>query len=483
MSNFVKIIFDLFMKKLTLLCFAIIISLTLSAEIQPEMLEAARQGNDVAQCNLGIEYYQEKNYTEAFKWFSKSAKAGNAEARYNLGICYEMGHGTKPDTLEAVICYRSAAESGLDKAQYMLAGCYKDGIGLRKNYEEAQEWYEKAAAQNYGPAQYELAQLTMPFSPERFNLLKQAFENNIKKATFELGQCYFEGTGVDKDEIYGLALMKRAMENNDTRAMVYLGKLYKDGTYVTRNPEKAFQLFTEASKAGDYDGSFWMGYCWEFGIGCQKNEEDAYLLYYQISQLGQKDASQRLKERDLRDREEERRKVEAEKQKKEEEEKNYQAKRRTIITSLANKLSRQSFSKGTKYEYEAANYKTYKEKTTSYISFYVSPLITINEYYAVMELPFPDYNGNTPIKVTQIEAKNFCKKLDRLISNSFRPHLPSTNANIALTAYLHTNNTYEWMHADGYYYYFSYGKAIYRHIRLDAYFRIECDTNSWSLNF
>ena len=43
----------------------------------------------MAQCNLGIMYDQgrgvKQDYVQAFKWFSKAAQQGHANAQYNLG--------------------------------------------------------------------------------------------------------------------------------------------------------------------------------------------------------------------------------------------------------------------------------------------------------------------------------------------------------------------------------------------------------------
>jgi len=44
---------------------------------------------------LGTECMQRGQHKEAFSFFLEAAQAGHSPAIFNLGICYEMGLGTK----------------------------------------------------------------------------------------------------------------------------------------------------------------------------------------------------------------------------------------------------------------------------------------------------------------------------------------------------------------------------------------------------
>ncbi len=98
----------------------------------------------------GQAFYDEKNFTEAIKWFRKAAEQGHAAAQYNLGYCFDNSIGVDRDRAETDKWYRKAAEQGHAKAQYKLAGLYerdfdfslgRDLIAL----EEARKWCHKAA--------------------------------------------------------------------------------------------------------------------------------------------------------------------------------------------------------------------------------------------------------------------------------------------------------------------------------------------------
>ena len=66
---------------------------------------------------IGNDYFNGRNgktkdYTEAVKWYRKSAEKGNANGQFNLGYMYDKGLGVAQDYTEAVRWYRKAAEQG-----------------------------------------------------------------------------------------------------------------------------------------------------------------------------------------------------------------------------------------------------------------------------------------------------------------------------------------------------------------------------------
>ncbi len=117
----------------------------------------AEQGDADAQYNLGVCYDNgqgvDEDDAEAVKWYRKSAEQGHAGAQYNLGWCYDNGKGVDEDDAEAVKWYRKAAEQGDADAQYNLGVCYDNGQGVDEDDAEAVKWYRKAAEQGYAEAQ------------------------------------------------------------------------------------------------------------------------------------------------------------------------------------------------------------------------------------------------------------------------------------------------------------------------------------------
>lgn len=103
----------------------------------------------------GMSAYERDNYSEAVKWFMKSADQGYAEAQNMLGRMSEMGgRGVPKDYSEAMRWYRMAAEQGFATAQKNLGSMYENGKGVSQDYAEAMKWYRKAADQGDDWAQY-----------------------------------------------------------------------------------------------------------------------------------------------------------------------------------------------------------------------------------------------------------------------------------------------------------------------------------------
>ena len=61
-----------------------------------------------------------QDWTEAAKWYRKSADQGNAVAQRILGLMYSTGKGVPRNATEAVKWYRKAAKQGNAGAQKEL---------------------------------------------------------------------------------------------------------------------------------------------------------------------------------------------------------------------------------------------------------------------------------------------------------------------------------------------------------------------------
>ncbi len=88
-----------------------------------------------------------KDFTEAVRWYRKSAEQGNAVAQCHLGKMYEDGQGVSQDYIEAVRWYRKSAEQDNDEGQYDLGRMYRFGKGVALDNSEAIRWFRDSAKQ------------------------------------------------------------------------------------------------------------------------------------------------------------------------------------------------------------------------------------------------------------------------------------------------------------------------------------------------
>ena len=113
---------------------------------QHNLAECYLKGNGVAQ-----------NNEKALEWFSKSAEQGFMRAYTRMGNILE-----KSNPEEAFKYYEKAAKGGEAAGQYNLAMCYVDAIGTASNDEEARKWCKKSANQGYQNAIRQLEEMDNP---------------------------------------------------------------------------------------------------------------------------------------------------------------------------------------------------------------------------------------------------------------------------------------------------------------------------------
>lgn len=124
-----------------------------------KLTELARQGNVEAQYHVGMLLNNgigvSKDPKQAYEWFEKSSRSGDALASYKVG-CYLAGQfgNVVPLNVAMAFDYKlKAAEAGYSLAQHDVAISY-----LRKSeFEKAVQWSKAAAAQGYPMSLYNLS--------------------------------------------------------------------------------------------------------------------------------------------------------------------------------------------------------------------------------------------------------------------------------------------------------------------------------------
>ena len=170
--------------------------------------------------------YNKGNYVQALNAFYVLAKAGDAQAQYNVALIYEHGKGVKKDRAQAMEWYEKAAKSGNGPAAYNLGQiyCNLDNNSTQK-FERAKRWYELAA------------------------------QKGVAQAHNNLAALYLEGKGVEKNKITALEHFKKAAEMGSANAQINLGVLYAWGEDVPNDKMKAYINFKKALKAGKSEAS------------------------------------------------------------------------------------------------------------------------------------------------------------------------------------------------------------------------------------
>ncbi|MDE6001114.1 MAG: SEL1-like repeat protein, partial [Clostridia bacterium] len=307
------------------------------------LTEAAEQGYAKAQCELGTYYCEQKNFTEAVKWFSL-AGSQYAKASSALGKMYLNGSGVKKDLQKAIVLFENAAKCGDPEAYLYLARAYENGEGKENDYAKAIEYYSVAAVLGNEQAR---ERLNTAYYWENENNIKKlkslakkgnayaiyalscfwdasgdelSRERDAKKAAeiwkkqadggkaeaqYLSGLCYLEGTGAEQDAKKALDLFEKAAENGYVHALTEIGDMYKHGNGVEFSDKKGNEYHRKAAELGDLDAMTSLGrtYCEGYGVktdikkgvewlkkAASEGDSDAYtLLAYWLDKLGEKE--------------------------------------------------------------------------------------------------------------------------------------------------------------------------------------------------
>lgn len=176
-------------------------------------------------------YLSSGDIDTAIPILKKAAELGNAEAQYNLGVCFQQGAGVSQDDKIANEWFLKSASQGWKDAQFKLAYSFATGRGVSQDNKKAFQWALKCAEQN---------------DPE---------------CIFNVVSSYMEGFGTEKniDSMMVWANRLGSLENPEnlqlsasiTSARLQLAQMYKDGNYVQKDLVRSYSwllLYNESKR-------------------------------------------------------------------------------------------------------------------------------------------------------------------------------------------------------------------------------------------
>ncbi|MDR3390721.1 MAG: tetratricopeptide repeat protein [Sulfuriferula sp.] len=152
-----------------------------------KLKQGADNGDVESEVLLG-EYFltQKDGKKQAVEWFKKTADQGNWRGQLDLGYCYANGLGIEKDNNQALIWYTKSALQGNLDAQKALGTFYRYVLA---NDKQAIIWLTKAA--DHGGSEHD------------------------DESRILLGDYYYFGDGVGKNEVISYALYDLADDHQD----------------------------------------------------------------------------------------------------------------------------------------------------------------------------------------------------------------------------------------------------------------------------
>lgn len=159
-----------------------------------------------------------------------------------------------------IVSLEKQAFAGVPEAQHDLAAIYTAGRGgVTQNFEKAAAWFREAADQNVGNAAYNLGVLYhqglgVEKDIERaLYWYREAARAGHPEAQYNLGIAYIEGIGTDYNAPVAAAFFESAANQGIVEAAYNLGLIYENGLIGSAKPEDALLWYKIAADGGSTD--------------------------------------------------------------------------------------------------------------------------------------------------------------------------------------------------------------------------------------
>ncbi|MBR1751744.1 MAG: SEL1-like repeat protein, partial [Ruminococcus sp.] len=204
----------------------------------------------------------EQDYTEAFKWFEKSALEGNKFAQFSLANLYYYGNGTDQSYEQAHHWYMAASNQGQPYDAYAIAQMYANGEYVSKDESEADRYYKQALAgflkleaddQANDNLLYKIGRMfklglgTEVDVPKAIDYFKRAADLGNRNARRTMALEYISGENVEQNIDKGIEMLTELADGGDTMSAYKLGKIYLSGDVVFTDLEKAEKYLRQAA--------------------------------------------------------------------------------------------------------------------------------------------------------------------------------------------------------------------------------------------
>lgn len=214
--------------------------------------------------------YALRLYNQAVSYYSQLS---DAESLYLLGMCYVNTQDNR-----AINHLTKAANAGNVDAMYQLGECYQYGTFVTSNEMSAIAWYEKAASNGHQSAKEEAQKLLA---------IKQNRENIVK---WNMG-----GDAAYRSGEYDVAIAwySKSVAKEDQYALLQLAKCYMYKTPI--DSTNAYQTFMRVASQGNAEALYGLGQCYQKGIGVAASDSLACVYYQKAVVAGHTGAGEMIK--------------------------------------------------------------------------------------------------------------------------------------------------------------------------------------------
>ena len=212
------------------------------------------------------------------------------------------GHSVRPvctvgDEPELIDENRANQENSSFETYLKGASAYNNG-----DYVEAVNWFRKAAEQGLATAQYDLGccyynGTGVPRSyREATEWFRKAAEQGHVEAQYNLGICYANEEGVPLSYSKAAEWFRKAAEQGYASAQFNLGTYYYNGTGVPMSHSDAVKWYRKAAEQGFAEAQYNLACCYYNGTGVPRSYSEAVLWLRKAAEQGFSEAQNVLEQ-------------------------------------------------------------------------------------------------------------------------------------------------------------------------------------------
>jgi TPR repeat protein len=217
----------------------------------------------------------------AFLWFNKASALNFAPAQESMAKMIFDGEERIQNDSSAIALLKLAINNGSKTVFDKLGFIYQTAKSKKKNIDSALFWYQKAIAEKNFNAMHNTATIyeSRMFYETMLTNYNEAAQNKVILSDRRLGEIYYKGLGVPKDENKAKMYFEQAYTLGDGGASNFLGIINSKASDF----EKTFAYFMTSSQRGDSYGNYNAAICLSEGIGTEPNATKALELYKSVS--------------------------------------------------------------------------------------------------------------------------------------------------------------------------------------------------------
>lgn len=278
-------------------------------------------GWDTSSVSSADNLYQAENlfnlgkYDESIKMLEKLVQTDNPRACWLLRVILyfvknESDRAYNLGKKSADLGYIIACEIYINNAKINLRTLERlsekgdaiatNTIGTIKESETQVEYYKKAIEQGYFLSEFNLGECYYNGDGVEQDLTlaakwyEKAAERGDKSAQNSIGKCYYFGEGVEENNEKAVYWCKKAAESGIAEACDVLAECYDSGYGVEQDYQKSFELRQKGAELGSVLSIVDLGWHYEHGNGVDQNYQTALKWYKKASELGDATAQRNM---------------------------------------------------------------------------------------------------------------------------------------------------------------------------------------------